>query len=150
MFTTASVLSIAPDRTRGRLFLAGHPPPLLLTPDGTRELSAPACLPLGIAVTQQWPARDVQLGDDWTALMFTDGLIEGRIGDGADRLGSDGLIENIEVLLRSAPSAARDGRRRRDERLLDELESRVRELNGGELDDDLAMLAVGYPAGGPR
>ena len=26
---------------------------------------------------------------------------------------------------------------------------RVRVLNGGELDDDLAVLALGYPAGGP-
>ena len=52
MFTTGCVLSIAPERTHGRLYLAGHPPPLLLTPDGVRELTAPACLPLGIAVDQ--------------------------------------------------------------------------------------------------
>lgn len=150
MFTTAVVLSIAPDRTRGRLFLAGHPPPLLLTPDGTRELSAPACLPLGIAATENWPATEVQLGAGWTVLMFTDGLIEGRTGAGAERLGTEGLIENIEAALRTAPSGQPGGRRRRDEQLLDQMVSRVRELNGGELDDDLAMLAVGYPEDGPR
>jgi serine phosphatase RsbU (regulator of sigma subunit) len=150
MFTTAVVLSIAPDRTRGRLYLAGHPPPLLLTADGERELSAPACLPLGIAATDNWPATEVRLGDDWTVLMFTDGLIEGRTGDGAERLGTEGLIENIGAALRAAPSGQAAGRRRRDEQLLDQMVSRVRELNGGELDDDLAMLAVGYPSDGPR
>ena len=33
----------------------------------------------------------------------------------------------------------------RDERLLDRLVDHVRELNGGDLDDDLAMLALGFP-----
>jgi serine phosphatase RsbU (regulator of sigma subunit) len=150
MFTTAVVLSIAPDRAHGRLFLAGHPPPLLLTADGTRELSAPACLPLGIAATDSWPATDVRLGDNWTVLMFTDGLIEGRTGAGAERLGTDGLIENIEAALRATPSGQPGDRRRRDEQLLDQMVSRVRELNGGELDDDLAILAVGYPGERPR
>src|SRR5215470_12483576 len=45
MFTTACVLSIAPDRESGRMYLAGHPPPLLLAGGEVRELSAPACLP---------------------------------------------------------------------------------------------------------
>jgi serine phosphatase RsbU (regulator of sigma subunit) len=146
MFTTAVVLSVAPDRARGRLYLAGHPPPLLLTPAGTRELSAPACLPLGIAESEHWPATEVGLGPDWSVLMFTDGLIEGRTGEGAERLGTEGLLENIGSLLTGNGAGAGPDRRHRDERLLDQLESRVRELNGGELDDDLAMLAVGYPA----
>jgi serine phosphatase RsbU (regulator of sigma subunit) len=150
MFTTGCVLSIAPERTHGRLYLAGHPPPLLLTPDGVRELTAPACLPLGIAVTRDWPTTEVELGPDWSVLMFTDGLIEGRIGDGAERLGTDGLMENIEAMLRAAPSGPPPDRRRRDDQLLDQLVSRVRELNGGELDDDLAVLAVGYQEAGQQ
>ena len=150
MFTTACVLSVAPERTHGRLYLAGHPPPLLLTPDGVRELTAPARLPLGIAVTREWPPTEVTIGPDWSVLMFTDGMIEGRIGDGAERLGSDGLAENIEAMLRGAPSGPPPGRRRRDDQLLDQLVSRVRELNGGELDDDLAILAVGYQEAGQR
>jgi serine phosphatase RsbU (regulator of sigma subunit) len=149
MFTTACVLSVAPDRMHGRLYLAGHPPPLLLSPAGVRELSAPACLPLGIAETADWPSSEVQLGTDWSVLIYTDGLIEGRIGTGPDRLGGDGLIESIEALLRAAPPEGSREREPRDEQLLDELVSRVRQLNGGELDDDLAMLALGYPAAVP-
>jgi serine phosphatase RsbU (regulator of sigma subunit) len=150
MFTTAVVLSIAPDRASGRLYLAGHPPPVLITPAGPAEVAAPACLPLGIAESEHWPATEVQLGSDWSALMFTDGLIEGRIGDGAERLGTEGLLENITELLAEAaasPAGQDTSRKRRDDRLLDQLVGRVRDLNGGELDDDLAMLAVGYPGG---
>ena len=33
-----------------------------------------------------------------------------------------------------------------DARLLDQVIERVRELNGGDLDDDLAILALGYSA----
>jgi len=36
-------------------------------------------------------------------------------------------------------------RRPRDEHLLDRLVDHVRELNGGDLDDDMAMLALGFP-----
>jgi serine phosphatase RsbU (regulator of sigma subunit) len=149
MFTTACVLSIAPERDRGRLYLAGHPPPLVLAPDeygGVRELTAPACLPMGIAATQDWPATEVELGPEWSVLMFTDGLIEGRVGEGAERLGSDGLTDNIAALLGPAPPGSPDDRRGRDDQLLEQLVERVRELNGGELDDDLAILAVGYQA----
>jgi serine phosphatase RsbU (regulator of sigma subunit) len=146
MFTTACVLSIAPDRTRGRLYLAGHPPPLLLTADGVRELSAPTCLPLGIGPASAWRSQEVQLGTGWSVLIYTDGLIEGRTGAGPDRLGADGLIRNIDALLATAPFGAARDRKARDEQLLDHLVRLVRELNGGELDDDLAMLAVGYPA----
>jgi serine phosphatase RsbU (regulator of sigma subunit) len=150
MFTTVCVLSVAPDREHGRLYLAGHPPPLLLTPGGTAELGAPTCLPLGIGPTAQWRSSEVRLGTDWSVLIYTDGLIEGRTGTGPDRLGGDGLIESVQSLLGALPSAWDQKRRPRDEWLLDELVRHVRELNGGDLDDDLAILAVGYSAAGRR
>jgi serine phosphatase RsbU (regulator of sigma subunit) len=80
--------------------------------------------------------------------MYTDGLIEGRIGAGTERLGGDGLIRLAETRLSSAPAGA--GRQHRDDELVDALVEQVRLLNGGELDDDLAVLALGYPAGGPQ
>ena len=48
--------------------------------------------------------------------------------------------------MRTAPPGGQWERRPRDERLLDGLIDRVRALNGGDLDDDLAVLALGFPA----
>jgi serine phosphatase RsbU (regulator of sigma subunit) len=145
LFATLCTVSIAPDRSHARLHLAGHPPPLLLTPDGVRELNAPICLPPGIAHAVEWPTSEVILGDSWSLLIYTDGLIEGKIGTGPERLGSDGLTEILEKHLRSGRSDRKQERGRRDERLLDRLVDDVRELNGGDLDDDLAVLALGFP-----
>jgi len=146
LFTTLCMVSVAPDRAHARLHLAGHPPPLLLAPGGVTELRAPVSAPPGIAHLENWPVSEVALGEAWTLLMYTDGLIEGRTGAGPERLGSDGLTEIIEKYLHATRPAEPWERRPRDERLLDALVDRVRELNGGDLDDDLAVLALGFPA----
>ena len=146
LFATLCMVSVAPDRARARLHLAGHPPPLLLAPGAVTELRAPVSAPPGIAHIEDWPVSEVALGDDWTLLMYTDGLIEGRVGAGPERLGSDGLTEIIKTYLHAMRSAGEQRRKSRDERLLDALVDRVRELNGGDLDDDLAVLALGFPA----
>ncbi len=145
LFATLCMVSVAPDRAHARLHLAGHPPPLLITSDGVRELRAPVCPPPGIAHSLDWPASEVVLGGSWSLLIYTDGLIEGRIGPGPERLGSDGLTEIIEKYLHATRPAGQWERRPRDERLLDGLIGQVRELNGGDLDDDMAMLALGFP-----
>ena len=146
LFATLCMVSVAPDRARARLHLAGHPPPLLLAPGGVTELKAPVSAPPGIAHMEDWPVSEVALGDSWTLLMYTDGLIEGRVGAGPERLGSDGLTEIIEQYLHVMRSAGEQERKPRDERLLNALVDRVRDLNGGDLDDDLAVLALGFPA----
>jgi serine phosphatase RsbU (regulator of sigma subunit) len=145
LFATLCMVSIAPDRSHARLHLAGHPPPLLITPDGVRELRAPVWPPPGIAHSVDWPSSEVILGDSWSLLIYTDGLIEGRVGTGPERLGSDGLTELIEKHLHATRPTGKWERRPRDERLLDRLADHVRELNGGDLDDDMAMLALGFP-----
>jgi serine phosphatase RsbU (regulator of sigma subunit) len=140
LFTTLCMFSIAPSRTSGRLYLAGHPPPLIITPDGVRQLAAPLRTPLGVGDGTKWPSSEVELGEQWSVLLYTDGLIEGRTGQGNERLDVDGLLE----LVRSARSLKlHSPPRARDERLLDEVLSRVLELNGGSLDDDVAVLALG-------
>jgi serine phosphatase RsbU (regulator of sigma subunit) len=70
-------------------------------------------------------------------LLYTDGLIEGRIGQGSDRLGSEGLMD----LIREAISGDSE---RPGKELLDEMTGRVRELNGGDLNDDLAVLILRF------
>jgi serine phosphatase RsbU (regulator of sigma subunit) len=149
LFATICMLSVAPDRTRGDLRLAGHPQPLLITADAVRELEAPVSLPPGIGHATDWPSAEVDLGEMWSVLMYTDGLIEGRIGRGPERLGSDGLIRIIEKERAQQTAAAPPGRPA-NELLIDSVITRARELNGGDLDDDLAVLAVSCaPPAGP-
>jgi serine phosphatase RsbU (regulator of sigma subunit) len=141
LFATMCMLSIAPDRTSGRLYLAGHPQPVLLNVDSASELQAPVCLPPGISHATEWPSAEVQLGESWSVLMYTDGLIEGKVGDGPERLGSEGLIRLIEKE-RAQSTAGTTPDRQSNEQLIDAVITRARELNGGDLDDDLAVLVV--------
>ena len=141
MFATVGMVSVAPGRRSGILRLAGHPAPLLVTPDGITELSAAACPPAGFNDAENWPGCEVELGDRWSLLLYTDGLIEGRIAKGPYRLGTDGLTELVRDAL-GAPPFGLGGVH--DDALLDRLLDQVRDLNSGELDDDIAMLALGY------
>jgi serine phosphatase RsbU (regulator of sigma subunit) len=144
LFATLCMMSIAPDRSHGRLHLAGHPQPLLVTSGGVRELAAPVCPPPGISHSRDWPSSEVVLGDHWSLVMYTDGLVEGRIGEGPERLGSEGLTDIIQSFLGSTPVMRPPERKQRDEHLLGWLVGHVRDLNGGDLDDDLAVLALGF------
>jgi len=141
LFATICMLSVTPDRTIGHLRLAGHPQPLLVTADTVRELAAPVSLPPGITHGTDWPSAQVALGQSWSVLMYTDGLIEGKIGSGPDRLGSDGLIRLIEKE-RAQAGVADQPYRSVDEHLIDAVIGMARELNGGDLEDDLAVLAL--------
>jgi serine phosphatase RsbU (regulator of sigma subunit) len=141
MFATACMFSVTPDRRTGVVRLAGHPAPMLITPGGIAELSAPVCPPPGLNDQGQWPAREVELGDRWSVLLYTDGLIEGRITGSAYRLGSDGLMDLVRDALGAQPF---DPGMASDEALLKRVIEQVRDLNSGDLDDDVAILALGY------
>ena len=136
MFATMCMVSVHPDRTSGWVRMAGHLPPLLLSRDGVAEFPTRPAAPLGLSEVRDWPGTQIRLDGSWSILLFTDGLIEGRIGQGSERLGSEGLMD----LLRQVPSVPGQP----GEALLDQVIDRVRELNGGDLDDDLAVLALGF------
>jgi serine phosphatase RsbU (regulator of sigma subunit) len=140
LFATMCMLSVAPDRAAGRLSLAGHPQPLLISADAVQELQAPISLPPGITRNAEWPSAPVTLGDSWSVLLYTDGLVEGKVGPGPERLGSDGLIRLIEKERAQAPAGQPPVSA--SEQLVDAVISHARELNGGDLDDDLAVLLL--------
>jgi serine phosphatase RsbU (regulator of sigma subunit) len=141
MFATICMMSIAPDRRGGVLRLAGHPAPLLLTPDGITELATTPCPPPGLNDTEEWPGSEVELGEHWSLLLYTDGLIEGRISRGPYRLGTEGLIDLVRDALGSPPFDPGMA----DDALLGKLIDEVRSLNSGDLNDDIAILALGRP-----
>jgi serine phosphatase RsbU (regulator of sigma subunit) len=138
MFATLCMVSVAPDRSTGWVRMAGHLPPLLLAGGGLLELQTPTAPPLGLSRVRDWPGTPVRLDGSWSVLLYTDGLIEGRIGKGSERLGSDGLMDLIRQARLATGATGADGQ------LLDRVIEHVRELNGGDLDDDLAVLALVY------
>lgn len=136
IFATLCTVDIAPDGRRAGVCLAGHPSPLVAGAGG----SVPRLLPydysgpaLGVVPNARWPRRQVELGRAWSLLMYTDGLIEGHVGEGRQRLGQDGMIDIVTGRMAQGV----DG-----ERLLDATMEDVRRLNGGELTDDVAVLLL--------
>jgi len=137
IFATLCTLAVDPGRASCRLHIAGHPPPLLITPDGSRPLTAPIGLPLGVLPDAAWAGRQVSLGERWALLLFTDGLVEGRVGAGPERLGDDRLRELVDDHIGRHPDWWSD-----PITLVDSLIRTVEDLNGGALVDDVAALLV--------
>ncbi|MEV5857065.1 SpoIIE family protein phosphatase [Streptomyces anulatus] len=136
IFATLCTVDIAPDGRRAGLCLAGHPAPLLARHGMPARLlpyqdGGPA---LGLLPRARWPRRQVELGGAWSLMMYTDGLIEGRVGTGSERLGQDGMVAMVNSRLEQGLAG---------EELLEAAVAEVRELNGGELTDDVAVLLLG-------
>ena len=115
---------------------AGHPPPVVLAPDGsTTVLDAPPDLMLGVDPDTARHDHSVPLPAGSTLLLFTDGLVERRDSDldeGMDRLRAE-LADLAGLPL---------------ELLCDELLGR---LVPGHRADDIALVAVrAHPEDRPR
>lgn len=105
---------------------AGHPPPLLVAPDGTATyLEGALSLPLGVDACRRRVADTVAIPPGSTLLLYTDGLVEQRtraLDEGLDRL-------------RAVAAAAPTDLEAFCDSVLDAM------LPGGE-PDDVAVLAV--------
>ncbi|MEU7179154.1 MULTISPECIES: PP2C family protein-serine/threonine phosphatase [Streptomyces] len=135
IFATLCTVDISPDGRHAGLCLAGHPAPLL-----ARAGRPPRLLPyesggpaLGLLPHARWPRRRIELGGAWSLMMYTDGLIEGRTGEGNQRLGQEGMTDLVSRQMASGL---------RGEELLDAAVTEVRALNGEELTDDVAVLLL--------
>ncbi|MEU6258812.1 PP2C family protein-serine/threonine phosphatase [Streptomyces sp. NPDC047043] len=133
-FTTAVLAELPHGDGILRIVTRGHPPPLLLCPDGTVHTlhSREPALPLGMADLGVWPdrAEETDFAGGTTLLLYTDGLSEARdehgvFFDPADRL-TGRVFHDPGALLA---------------RLADE----VRRHTGGGTTDDMALLAVRRP-----
>jgi serine phosphatase RsbU (regulator of sigma subunit) len=135
IFATLCTVDIAPDGRRAGLCLAGHPAPLIARPGRTPELlpydnNGPA---LGLLPRARWPRTQVELGAEWNLMLYTDGLIEGHVGDTGERLGQEGMLALVRHRLDQGLSG---------EELLRTTVDEVRDLNGGELTDDVAVVLL--------
>uniref|UniRef100_A0AAU3GVS8 SpoIIE family protein phosphatase n=1 Tax=Streptomyces sp. NBC_01401 TaxID=2903854 RepID=A0AAU3GVS8_9ACTN len=136
IFATLCTIDIAPDGQAAGLCIAGHPAPLIARRGRAAHLlphedGGPA---LGLLPQARWPHRQVELGSSWSLMMYTDGLIEGRVEqEGTRRLGQDGMVEMVNGRLDQGLGG---------EALLEAAVTQVQELNGGELTDDVAVLLL--------
>ncbi|MFD9816242.1 PP2C family protein-serine/threonine phosphatase [Streptomyces sp. NPDC059080] len=134
-FTTAVLAEIpSGERAALRVLNRGHPPPLLLAPDGGLRTVVPAvhALPLGMSEVAGWPDRadEVFFPAGAVLLLFTDGLTEAR--------NRTGEFYDPVARLRGRVFPGPD-------RLLDTLVAEVTRHTGGAGADDMALLAVQRP-----
>ena len=132
VFATLAMVTVNLTDGEASIRLAGHPPPLLITADDPVPIAHRHGPVLGIFDTSDRPATRVALpAQDWTLLLYTDGLIDGRTGDGDNRLEVAGL--------RSMLGRARDVP---PEELAGWLVAQAEAANEAPFVDDVAMLVL--------
>ena len=126
VFATVVYAHMSPSRSRLQLASAGHPPPLLRSPDGSvRLLDEGRSLPIGATGDTTYSEAEVRFETGSTIVLYTDGLVERR-GESID-VGISRLVDLVE----------------RSDVPVDELADRiVAELEWAEHNDDLALVAV--------
>ncbi|MEV7560786.1 SpoIIE family protein phosphatase [Streptomyces sp. NPDC089795] len=95
IFATLVSLTRAPGSRAVSVRRAGHPGFLLRSPTGVELRTVPGGPALGIMPGwgAGWPVTEVPVEAGGAVMLFTDGLIEGRVGPGSDRLDEAGLLE---------------------------------------------------------
>ena len=126
-FATAMCVVIDTAAGEAEVVSAGHPPPLLIDPDGmTRFLLCEAHTPLGVLEEPKYTSSLVSIPVGGTLLLYTDGLVEAR----------DVSVDRGMTRLRKVVG----GHRYDDvEQLCDRL---LREIVGDGAGDDVAVLAA--------
>jgi anti-sigma regulatory factor (Ser/Thr protein kinase) len=124
----ATVLYLILDRETGEVTFsaAGHPPPLLLAPDGPRFLEGGRSVPIGAADPAVFREATAVLPPGSTLLLYTDGLVERR---------GVPLAESLDALA-AAVGRAEDDLDRLCDRVLDAVLPRRDPV------DDVALLAI--------
>ena len=129
IMTTVVLGILEPGTGTLRFTNAGHPPPLVMSPDGTAQfLSEPPSPPMGVLTTPRYTQHTRVLAPGSALVLYTDGLIE----DPAEVL--DVGLERLRVARRG--DERRDRRGRHVRALLDELTSAATQS------DDVTLLVV--------
>ncbi|MGW0551554.1 PP2C family protein-serine/threonine phosphatase [Streptomyces altiplanensis] len=95
IFATLTCLSHTAGESHVNVLRAGHPGLLMRSPDGGVHLEeVPGGPVLGLLPGMaRWPVTPLPVAVGEAMVLFTDGLIEGRIGQGTERLGEQGLLD---------------------------------------------------------
>lgn len=112
---------------------AGHPPPLLLGPDGCRVEEPASWGPLlGVMDEAEWPVTELRLERGSTLVFYTDGLVEARAG--ADLFGAERACRILE----RDRTIALEGR-------VQNLIDAARRHDTHHLNDDVVVMAIDRP-----
>ena len=131
-FATMCDLEFDPSARDLRMRLAGHPSPLVVGRDDVLDVPSGQRGPLlGVFDDPRWPPTEVDLGEEWTLVVYTDGIVEGHDSDGTERFDSVGLAR-----------AARQAGPTTPRRLADALVDAAEEANGEPLADDVALVIL--------
>ncbi|MCM3922481.1 SpoIIE family protein phosphatase [Frankia sp. AiPs1] len=119
---------------RLRLFLAGHPQPVVLHADGHASLVGRPGTLLGVLADDEvsFPGIDVTLRAGESLVFYTDGVIEAR--DGRDLLGEDRLLAAVA----GCAGLSAQG-------IADRVLATAERFAGGNLRDDVAILVARVP-----
>ncbi|MCX5173180.1 fused response regulator/phosphatase [Streptomyces antibioticus] len=131
-FATLTSLTAAPGARAVRITRAGHPGMLLRSAGRVEWVEVPGGPALGVIPgLATWPVEEFAVPDGAALVLFTDGLFEGYVGRGKERLGEDGLLRLAREFAGRSPEEFVDGLIERAEGLA--------EAQGG-LDDDVAVV----------
>ena len=133
-FVTACcvILELHPDEVRARIAVAGHPQPLVRSADGSVTEVGPSGRLLGIFPGEQYEETAIEVGDDDTLVLYTDGLTEARDHTGT-QFGETALVRVLQET--AGTSAAATVTR------VEEAVGRHTRLSAGP-GDDLALIAI--------
>jgi serine phosphatase RsbU (regulator of sigma subunit) len=132
VFATLLSLAIDPDSGRYAAVRAGHPGMLCHGRNSVEWIEPPAGPALGLGA-EEWPVNQLQLEIGQGLLLLTDGLFEGHVGSGDERLGEAGLLRLARTL------AGLPGREFVDA-LIGQAETYAQPHGG--LTDDIAVIRV--------
>lgn len=132
IFATVLSLRIPPEGSMITAVRAGHPG-MLLHGEGSVEWVEPAGGPALGLHGRAWESQSIELPPGKGLVLLTDGLFEGHIGRGNERLGEAGLLDLARSL------AYLSGREFVDA-LIDAVEERAQSHGG--ISDDIAVVRV--------
>jgi serine phosphatase RsbU (regulator of sigma subunit)/putative methionine-R-sulfoxide reductase with GAF domain len=116
-----------------QVICAGHPPPIVLRGEHVEEVECQAPL-LGVMPSATFPARRLRLGPGHALVLVTDGATEARPPTAHGQVAFFG-DERVADAVRTGAGLDAQG-------LVDRVAAAVLEYSGGQLGDDLAIVAL--------
>ncbi|GAA2082821.1 SpoIIE family protein phosphatase [Actinomadura alba] len=129
-FVTAVLVGLSTDGGRkATISTAGHPPPILVRPDGVVRIASCGGVPLGVFDDFSPGHESIELSEGDTLLLHSDGVLD-TVDVHGERFGQERLIE---VLATNSVKPASD--------MLLAVERALMDFCDGDLHDDLSVLA---------